>query len=130
MFVYILIGAAIVPLNKENLEAMLLGNSNLSLNQYRISVQKQYTSVIRQVTKSSASPDLKELMTYPLTLVPDCTDGFLAKNEKSKGSHFLTADGGEQKETKGLLTFLSTADNKKTTHFCLAESMGIRPVCI
>ena len=39
-FVYILIGAPIVPLNKENPEAMLLGNSNLSLNQYGISVQK------------------------------------------------------------------------------------------
>ena len=66
-------------------------------------------------------------MTYPLTLVPDCIgtlDGVLAKNDKSKGFHFLTADGGEYTETKGLLTFLSTADNKRQLISVLLKVLG------
>ena len=51
-------------------------------------------------------------------------DGFLAKNEKSKGFHFLTADGGEHKKTKGLLTFLSTADNKRQVISVLLKVWG------
>ena len=66
-------------------------------------------------------------MTYPLTLVLDCIgtlDDFLAKNDKSKGFHFLTADGGEHMETKGLLTFLSTADNKRQLISVLLKVWG------
>ena len=54
-------------------------------------------------------------MTYPLTLVPGCIgtlDGFLAKNDKSKGFHFLTADGGRTHGNQGIVNILSTADNK------------------
>ena len=67
------------------------------------------------------------LLTYPLTLVPDCIgtlDGFLAKNDKSKGFYFLTADGGEHKKTKGLLTLLSTADNKRRLFSVLLKVWG------
>ena len=66
-------------------------------------------------------------MTYPLTLVSDCIGtlgGFLAKNDKSKGFHFLTADEGEHKETKGLLTFLFTADNKRQLISVLLKVWG------
>ena len=59
--------------------------------------------------------------------MPDCIgtlDGFLAKNDKPKSFHFLTADGGEHKDTKGLLTFLSTADNKRQLISVLLKVWG------
>ena len=42
----------------------------------------------------------------------------------SKGFHLLTADWGAHKETKGLLTFLSTADNKRQLISVLLKEWG------
>ena len=42
----------------------------------------------------------------------------------SKGFYFLTADEGEHKETKGLLTFLFTADNKRQLISVLLKVWG------
>ena len=41
-----------------------------------------------------------------------------------KGFHFLTADEGEHKETKRLLTFLFTADNKRQLISVLLKVWG------
>ena len=63
-----------------------------------IEYKQQGSTALQLLVKSQnqQSPlDLKELMTYPLTLVPYCTgtsDGFLAKTDKSKCFHFLTTD--------------------------------------
>ena len=63
-----------------------------------IEYKQQGNTALQLLVKSQnqQSPlDLKELMTYPLTLVPYCTGtsgGFLAKTDKSKGFHFLTTD--------------------------------------
>ena len=75
--------------------------------------------------------DLKELMTYPLTPVPYCigtSDGFLAKNDKSKGFHFLTADVEDDVEPPNDAT-LSVEDGN-ACFYCLKELPGnFRGIC-
>ncbi len=66
--------------------------------QNQIITYKQHSSVaIQLLVKSQAQGriNLDELMKYPLSSVPyslGTTDGYMAKNDKSKGMHFLVKD--------------------------------------
>ena len=89
------------PVKRIHLKTFSDMNKSVKLKTSRnkvIEYKQQGSTALQLLVKSQnqQSPlDLKELMTYPLTLVPYCTgtsDGFLAKTDKSKGFHFLTTD--------------------------------------